>query len=75
LAKPVVDGIERDSANSARVVRIDVNTSQGSELAQHFGVRGVPTLFVFDGNGSILLTQVGRISRSEVMNVIADVQP
>jgi thioredoxin-related protein len=65
LAKPVVDGIEREIVNQARVVRIDVNSSQGRELAMHFGVRGVPTLLVFDGTGNVLLNQVGRINRSE----------
>lgn len=74
MAKPVVDGIEREVASQARVVRIDVNSRQGSELAQRFGVRGVPTLLVFDGSGSVVLSQVGRLNRLEVTNAIAHLQ-
>ena len=74
MAKPVVDGIEREVASRTRVVRIDVNSPQGSELAQRFGVRGVPTLVVFDGTGNVVVNQVGRINRLEVMNAIAHLQ-
>ncbi|MHB1356303.1 MAG: thioredoxin family protein [Anaerolineae bacterium] len=70
MAKPVVDGIEREAADRSRVVRIDATSAQGSELAQRFGVRGVPTVLVFDGSGTVVLSQVGRISRLEVINTI-----
>jgi len=70
LAKPVVDGIERDLQGRVRIVRLSVTTRVGSEIAQRFGVRGVPTLVVVDGSGEVVLTQIGRLDKKAVMQVI-----
>jgi thioredoxin-related protein len=75
LAKPVVDGIERETASQARVVRLDVNSPQGSELAQHFGVRAIPTVLLLDGAGEVVLEQVGRINRVQVIKAITELKP
>jgi len=72
VAKPVVDGLERDLAGQARVVRLNVTTGVGRELAGQWGVRGLPTLFVFDQHGEPILRQVGRIDRQGVLNALQD---
>ncbi len=48
------------------MVRVDVNSGEGSRVAQAFGVRGVPILLVLDGDDKTVLTQVGRIQRAAV---------
>jgi thioredoxin-like negative regulator of GroEL len=66
LAKPVVDGLERDLKGKSAVLRLDVLSQLGRQVAGQFGVRGVPTLVVVDGNGQPMLTQVGRLQPAEV---------
>ena len=59
MAKPIVDGLEKDLAGKADVVRLNVFTSIGQQAAAHFGVRGMPTLVIVDGQGNVMLTQLG----------------
>jgi thiol-disulfide isomerase/thioredoxin len=66
LAKPIVDGLERKLDGKATVIRLDVTSRLGRQAAARFGVRGVPTLLVVDGNGQIALTQVGLVRPGEV---------
>lgn len=66
MAKPIVDGLERDLAGQAKVVRLDLMSSVGQQAAGHFGVRGIPTLVVVDGAGQVVLTQVGLLRPGEV---------
>lgn len=61
MAKPIVDGLERDLAGKATVLRLDVMSDTGRRAAAQFGVRGVPTLVLVDGGGQAVLTQVGLI--------------
>lgn len=70
MAKPVVDRLEAELV-PVRLVRISVMTSPGSDLARHFGVRGVPTLLVVDGEGEVVLRQTGRIQKDPVISAIA----
>jgi thioredoxin-like negative regulator of GroEL len=66
LAKPVVDGLERDLKGKSAVLRLDVLSQLGRQAGAHFGVRGVPTLMVVDGKGQVVLTQVGLLQPAEV---------
>jgi thioredoxin-like negative regulator of GroEL len=70
VAKPIVDGLERDLAGRAKVVRLDLLSSVGQQAAGHFGVRGLPTLLVVDGEGQVILTQVGLLRPGEVRSQI-----
>jgi len=70
VAKPIVDGLERDLAGQAKVVRLDLMSSVGQQAAGHFGVRGIPTLVVVDGAGQVVLTQVGLLRPGEVRSRI-----
>jgi len=66
LAKPTVDGLEHDLDGKAAVLRLDVRSPVGREAAARFGVRAVPTLVVVDGQGHVVLTQVGRLHPADV---------
>jgi len=59
MAKPIVDGIEKDLQGRAKVVRLSVVSGVGSQAARRYGVRGVPTLVIFDGTGQMVQQIVG----------------
>ena len=50
-SKPVVDGLERDLAAQARVLRLDMLSATGRTVAQSRNVELVPTFLVVDGQG------------------------
>ena len=72
MAKPIVDGLERDLAGQAKVVRLDLLSPVGRQAASHFGVRGLPTLLVVDGEGRVILTQLGLLRPGEVRSRIEE---
>jgi thioredoxin-like negative regulator of GroEL len=67
LAKPVVDGLERNLEGKATVLRLDAGGEPGGQAAAMFGVRGVPTLVLVDGSGRPLLIQSGLLKPGEVL--------
>jgi len=42
----------------------------GSEVARRYGVRGVPTLIVFDGSGDVAGQAVGVPNRSTIVGLV-----
>jgi thioredoxin-related protein len=70
LAKPVVDGIERDLEGEAEVLRLGVTNGVGRELAIRYGVRSVPTLVLLNGNGDVVLKQAGLPRRGEIVAAV-----
>ena len=70
MAKPVVDGIERDLEGEAQVLRLSVTDNVGRQLAMRYGVRGVSTLVLLDGNGNVALRQTGSPRREEIMTAV-----
>ena len=67
MAKPVVDGLERDLEGKAQVVRLSVTDSVGGKLAVRYGVRGVPTMVLLDGDGEVVYAKTGSPNRSEII--------
>jgi len=59
VAKPVVDRIETQLDGRAEVIRLDVMSSVGREAAATYGVRGIPSLLVVDGNGETAYGRYG----------------
>lgn len=70
MAKPIVDGIERDLEGQARVIRLNVMDNVGSQLAQEYQVRGVPTLIIFDAEGNLIARSAGVPSRKNVVSQV-----
>jgi thioredoxin-related protein len=66
LAKPVVDRLERDLAGQAQVLKLSAWGTVGRELAARYGVRGVPTFLLFDGEGEMIHSQVGHLDADQV---------
>jgi thiol-disulfide isomerase/thioredoxin len=70
VAKPIVDGLERELAGRADVIRLDATGDLGSEMARRFSVSGLPTLLVFDGQGIVVYRQSGPPSREKVLEAV-----
>jgi len=67
MAKPIVDGIEKDLEGRATIVRLGVTSELGLQAARRYGVRGVPTVIVFDADGEIVEHSVGIPDRGSVV--------
>ena len=65
-----MDRLERDLEGQAEVLRLSALSGVGRELGARYGVRGVPTLFLFDGSGALVSYQVGRIDAALVKSEI-----
>ena len=67
MAKPVVDGLERDLEGKVQVVRLSVMDRVGGQLAVRYGARGVPTMVLLDGDGQVVYARTGSPNRGEIM--------
>ena len=65
-----MDRIEAELQGEAEVVRLSVMSNPGLTLARRYGVRGVPTLLVFDGNGNVVYARVGPPNVGEVVRAV-----
>lgn len=66
-----MDRLERDLEGQAEVLRLNVMSRAGAALAQRYGVRGVPTMLVFDGSGQVVYFQAGAPDREAIMAAVA----
>jgi len=67
MAKPIVNGIEKELAGRAPVVRLNMLTAPGRDLARRFDVSSLPTLLVLDGAGEVIHRQAGVLDRKAVL--------
>lgn len=67
-AKPVVNGIEEDLEGTARVIRLDIASDRGKQVAGRYGVEAVPTIVVLDGEGEVVHRESGKPDREEVVS-------
>ncbi len=70
-AKPIVDGIEEEFADRLIVLRVDVQTADGRELAQQFGAL-TPTFIFFDAQGEELWRMVGSLDADAVRSSLSE---
>ncbi len=70
MAKPVVDGIERELEGKTQVLRLNVTDGVGGELAVRYGARGVPTLVLLDGEGNVVYVKTGSPNRGEILAAV-----
>ena len=70
-AKPIVDRLESDLQGTADVLRVDIGSSLGSDLAVRFQINSVPTLALFDESGNERWRQEGALpDRTAVMTIL-----
>lgn len=72
MAKPVVDGLKREMEGQAQVLRLNVMDGVGGQLAARYNVRGVPTFVLLDGDGQLVLVQVGMPNRAEILTAVEE---
>ena len=65
-----MDGIERKLENQAQVLRLNVMDEVGNTLAQRYGVRGVPTFVLLNGDGEVMLKQVGTLKQEAIIAAV-----
>jgi thioredoxin 1 len=65
---PILEEISNEVAG-AKVVK--VNVDEAGELAQQYGIRGIPTLIFFKG-GEVKSTLVGNQPKAEILKNIND---
>ena len=63
MAAPEVAAVARDLAGKALVLKVD--TDKHPDLAQRFGVQGIPN-FVVLRNGQVVRQQAGVVGRDEL---------
>ena len=71
MAKPLVDGLERELEGQARVVRLSILSGPGREMAHRHGIMGVPTFLIFDGQGNLIERQTGLPDRGKIKSLVA----
>jgi len=71
MAKPIVDGLEKDLEGHASVARVSILSSAGRELAGRYGVRSMPTFLIFDGAGNLIGREAGFPDRARIESLVA----
>jgi len=54
-----VDRLEKRLQGRAEVIRVDALRGPGPTLFRRYGVRALPTMLVFDGQGNLVYSQSG----------------
>lgn len=67
---PILEEISGEVEAKAKVVK--VNVDEASELAQKYGIRGIPTLIFFK-DGEVKSTLVGNQPKAEILKNINDI--
>ena len=49
--KPIVDRLEEIYGDEFKIIRIEINQSDGKKLAREFGIVGQPSYIFFDDTG------------------------
>lgn len=67
MVAPVVEEVATEFDGKLKVVK--VNTDENSSIAQHYGIRSIPTLMVFKG-GVRVDTVVGAVPKNTLVTTI-----
>lgn len=70
-SKPKVDQLERDLADQAQLLRLNVKAGVGNQLAYRWQVTGVPTFFVLDRQGEAVYRRAGAPNTDEIKQQVA----
>lgn len=70
--KPVVDGLEKEMSGRLDVIRVDIHTKGGRELADQMGFEYTPTFILFAADGAELWRQVGGLDVDRVRQSVGE---
>jgi thioredoxin len=66
---PVLEDLAKEYIDKMKIVKLDVDSNPATP--PKFGVRGIPTLILFK-DGQVKATQVGLLSKTELIRFIND---
>jgi thiol-disulfide isomerase/thioredoxin len=69
-ARPIVDGIEAEFANSLVVVRLNVQDPAHQPAVQKYRVLGTPTFIFLDSRGQEAWRGIGHLDAQAVRNLM-----
>jgi len=69
MIAPILEDVASEFEGSIKVCKINVD--ENSEIAARYGVRGIPTLMLFN-NGEVAGTKVGALAKSDLLAFISD---
>lgn len=67
MIAPIVDQISQEKSD-LKVVKVDADNAQA--LMAKFGIRGIPTLLLFD-NGEVVASKVGAASLTQIREFVS----
>ena len=65
-----MNGIEKDLRGKAEVLRLNILTRPGKEVARRYEVKGIPTTVVVDGAGKVIYRQAGLPDRGAIVGLV-----
>jgi len=68
--KPVVDGLEQEMAERLIVLRVDIHTPAGQEIARQYQFEYTPTFIFFDEKGIEQWREVGGLNVERVRQTV-----
>ena len=63
MIAPILDEIAQEYGDRVKVCKVNVDENQAA--AEHYGIRGIPTLMLFK-NGDVEATKVDALSKSQL---------
>lgn len=67
MIAPILDEVAQTYQGRLQVIKVDIDANQASPAK--YGVRGIPTLMLFD-QGVVKATKVGALSKSQLVSFI-----
>ena len=67
MIAPVLDEVATEYAGKLTVAKLNID--ENPEAPQHYGVRGIPTLMIFQ-DGEVEATKVGALTKSQLTDFI-----
>ena len=64
MIAPILDEINAQYDGKIKIVK--VNIDQNTKIPEKYGIRGIPTLMLFN-NGELVSTKVGALSKSQMV--------
>ncbi len=68
---PILDDVAKEVGAKALVVKVDIDVEENGELAQQYGIRGIPTMIFFK-NGEATKTLVGLQPKAELVKSLEE---
>ena len=65
-----MDRIEKQLLGRASVIRVNVATATGIDVARKYDIRATPTTLVIDGEGNVVYTHVGVPSAGAISQAV-----